>query len=621
MGLETDLKENLSFRKNMGTPQIEFRSENASCDVCGRKNHVLKTEKRNVRTTEFGEFTAKETILYCSDDKYVDEENKKIRMYESNKLKHIVSDNKRHGFDVMCFAGQKKFLENKRREEILNELKSMHVDTSTGTISNLCEEFLIYVKCVHESNWCGIKDMIKKEGGYVLGMDATQDGNSDVLFTAMDCLQGIVLCAKKMPSESSEYIKPVMERIKNKLGEPLAIIVDMHNGEGKVCRGVFPGVPVIECNYHFLKCVGNYILSAEYCELRNTLTSAMKVQSTLTRILKELKHKVIEKEYDVDQVFRTPKKKGAPEHINHDEFNISVSYLIVSWILSYRKDSNGDRFPFSLPYLDFYKRCREMYHEIDKYVLFCKNTNQECEYLEKLKKIVGKIFSSDKHAKRARESAKKLNVINRRFDELRSILRMHDVGDIPRDKLTIKSDEEIGEIKKCLMKFKTKLKRKFKSGKQYDVNACRIILEYLDRHENKLFLPSRMVTVEGNEKIIRFPRTNGDEEQGFGRIKSDAIKRTGKKDVGYVLNLYGSHIAIAQNLRNEAYVKNIYGSLKDMPKVFSEVSKKEFKKWKKNFYEDKTGYGPTKKMEWNEVKYIKEGLEAVMQKSNGVLTL
>ena len=605
----------------MGTPQIEFRSENASCDVCGRKNHVLKTEKRNVRTTEFGEFTANETILYCSEDKYADEENKKIRRYESNKLKQIVSDNKIHGFDVMCFVGQKKFLENKRRDEILNELKSMHLDMSTGTISNLCEEFLIYVKCVHESNWDKITDMVKKEGGYVIGMDATQDGNSDILFTARDCLQGMVLCAEKMPSEASEYIKPVMEGLKEKLGNPLAIIVDMHRGEGKVCRDVFPDVPVIECNYHFLDDVGNYILSAEYTELRNALTSGMKIKSAITRTLKELQHMVIKNEYDVDQIFHAFKKKENLEYINPDEFNILVSYLIVSWILSYRKDSNGDRFPFSLPYLDLYKRCKEIHQEIEEYVLFCKNMNQKCEYLERLKNMLGKLFSGNKHAKRAKESARKLDVINRRFDELRRILRMHDVGDIPRDKLTIKSDEEIGEIKKNLMQFKTKLKSKVKSGKSCDANACKIILEYLNRHEDKLFLPSKMVTVDGNEKIIRFPRTNGDEEQGFGKIKSDAIKRTGKKDVGYVLNLYGPHIAIAQNLRNEEYVKNIYGSLKDIPTVFSEVPKKEFENWKKNFYETKAGYGPTKKMGWDEVKDIKEGLEAAMQKSNGVLTL
>ncbi len=48
LNLEANLKENFNFRENMGTPQIEFRSENTSCDVCGRKNHVLKTEKRNV---------------------------------------------------------------------------------------------------------------------------------------------------------------------------------------------------------------------------------------------------------------------------------------------------------------------------------------------------------------------------------------------------------------------------------------------------------------------------------------------------------------------------------------------------------------------------------------------
>ena len=30
------------------------------------------------------------------------------------------------------------------------------------------------------------------------------------------------------------------------------------------------------------------------------------------------------------------------------------------------------------------------------------------------------------------------------------------------------------------------------------------------------------------------------------------------------------------------------------------------------FYEDKTGYGPTKKMDWKDINYIKEGIEAVM---------
>jgi len=616
--LESALKDNLNFRKNMGTPQIEFHPESESCDICGQKNHVLKTEKRKVKTTEFGEFTVNETILYCPNDKYVDEEDKKIRRYESNELKQIVPDNKRHGFDVMCFAGQKKFLENKRRDEIYEELKSMQICVSTGTISNLCEEFLIYVKCVHESNWSKIKDMISKEGGYIIGMDATQDGNSDILFTARDCLQDIVLCAEKMPSEDSEYIKPVMEIQKEKLGNPLAIIVDMHKGEGKVCRDVFPNVPVIECNYHFLEGVGNYILSAEYSEIRNALTSGMKIQSTLTRILKELHRKVITNEYDIDQIFCAFKKKEFPEYINPDEFNISVSYLIVSWILSYRKDSNGDRFPFSLPYLDFYQRCKEMYQIIKKYVLFCKNRNHNREHLERVEKTIEKLFSKNKYANRARKSAMNLNIINLRFDELRRILRMHDVGDIPRDKLTIKSDEEIGEIKKSIMEFKTKLKEKVKFGKSCDANACRIILECLNRHEDKLFLSSITVTVDEIEKIIRFPRTNGDEEKGFGIIKSDAIKRTGKKDVGYILNLYGTHIALAQNLKNERYIKNIYGSIENMHNVFSEVTNEEFEKWKKKFYENKMGYGPAKKMDWKDFSYI--GLVAIrFQKGKNIL--
>ena len=262
-----------------------------------------------------------------------------------------------------------------------------------------------------------------------------------------------------------------------------------------------------------------------------------------------------------------------------------------------------------------------MPQDLKEYYLSRKNNGQECEYLEELNKIIEKLFSNNEHARRVKESAEKLDVIKGRFNELRKILRLEDIGNIPREKLIIESDKEIGDIKNELKEFKTRLKKVIESDNPYDAKACGIILKYLDEHEDKLFRPSVMLTVDGVEIIIRFPRTNAEIEQFIGDIKSGAVKRTGKKNVGYVLHLFGPYIAIAKNLENDAYVKKLYGSVENMPNVFSKVSKEEFKKWEEKFEEDKVGYGANKRMKWEYINQIKEGVGAIIKKSNGVLPL
>jgi len=106
-------------------------------------------------------------------------------------------------------------------------------------------------RCIHELAFSRIKEVRDKRGGYILHIETTVEGDSDLVFFGMNSVNGWILHSKKIQSESSEEIIPALEEKKRRCGEPLAIKRYIRQGMALAVSEVFPNKPDKICHFHF----------------------------------------------------------------------------------------------------------------------------------------------------------------------------------------------------------------------------------------------------------------------------------------------------------------------------------------------------------------------------------
>lgn len=547
-----------------------------------------------------------------------------------------------YGTDVVCFVGIEKFINCKRRDQIQETvLEQYFFSLSEGTVTNHGVEFLLRLNYYHNLKFQKLVDDIKKGGGYIIGIDGTGDGESDRLFQGMDLIRDWVLISERIPSESTENISPHLKGLIEQAGLPLAAVSDNGGGMRGALEDVMPEVPVRSCNYHFLDNVGDALMKDDYLELRQLIINN-KIQPYLKSTRKNLYWEAKKQKIDIRKYIRMIRNKQVLQDVPASDIILCQAYDCISWILRYYEDNKGLRFPFSLPYLNLYNRCKNGYKSIFELREIAASALISPKYLRDLERTVKNLlFGMEDETNRLRVLADKLTITYSLFNELREILDIpKEKGDIPRDKLLIHSNEKIAKMKKNLSDFRERLREK---SKDENNKAEKIIVGYLDKYWNDIILENAIVEINGEKKVIEIPRTTAGNDTCFGEIKGDIRKRLGKKNTGRELNRYGPYLGIVQNLKNEDYVKIMFGSWDDISKVLSEIPKDIIDQEKIKFKEMNKGYDITNNgIRSNHLKiddiyvgieFVKErAVEAIFKrtfyppeifgkKSNGFLTL
>jgi len=591
---EKELIEESKIRDKIGNIIIDFYPPEDRCPICSRRLVELKTTIRNAKYIEYGKFVARRIFLYCPDHPYlppIEKKDVRLRKYVPSLPIHNRGKSP-NGMDVVCFVGIKKFLNCKRRDQIQESVEERYgISLSDGTVTDLGVEFLIRLNCYHNLKSQRVKDDIKMGGGYILGIDGTGDGGSDRLFLAMDLIRDWVLVSERIPSESNENISPIIKDLIKKLSNPLAGVCDNGSGMRSVLFDIIPNISLRSCNYHFLKDVGNPIMEENYTLFRQLMINNG-IQAYLKRIRKRLYWEAKKKGIDIKKYAQMVRKKDIPKDVPLNNIIMSETYDCISWVLRYYEDNSGLRFPYALPYLNLYARCKkgcEVITEIRRMASLSMNSPKYLRNIEFTLKNL--IKGSDDNTVNLRIVADKLTDTYALFDKLRKILDIpNEKGDIPRDKLIIQSNKRIAEMKERLEKFREELRT---ISKDENNISEKIIVEYLDKYWDNIILENVVVKVNGEKKVIEIPRTSSGNDTCFGEIKSDIRKRLGKKDTGRELNRYGPYLGIIQNLKKVDYVKTMFGSWEDIPKALSEIPKDIIDKEKKNFHEETKGYDIT----------------------------
>lgn len=555
------------------TPIIDFYPELVN-NSSANNLRVLKTTTRKISTIDYGVFIARNIQLYNPLDKWEDKNPDRIKKYVSTELKALVKGKKMFSSEFMCLLGTLRFIENKTREEIQIFVEDKYsLDISTGTISNYSLEFLIRLKLYHDRNFNLLVDVLKKNGGYVLGADGTGDGGSKRILLMMDLLTGWTLSAGYIPTEKSDYIIPLFKDLVDKAGDPLAYVRDMGKGLRRAGEELFSDIPTRECTFHFLRDIGKDLMTDKYQEFRKTFI-VTKVKPELVKLRKKLHYQAKLANIDLKKSFQLLKESSKLKSIPPEEIILVETYHLISWILNYSDDTNGQRFPYSLPWVYLYQRCRSTEPILKEIQSTAQDLGYQAEYLQTLKLLIKKLFTNNLMLKFENLERDLLESYTY-FDRLRNILRLSkNRGDIPRDELFL-SNQELGRVEIALTSFKKEIVKKIDIQHSLQKSNEHILLKHLNQHWDYLIVPNIVLKIKGEEKELVIPRAISLADSRFGRIKTSIRKRTGRKDTGYDLNYYGVLLSYVENLQSEEYTKTMFTSLKLMPKFLDSIPQGE----------------------------------------------
>jgi len=541
-------------------PTVNFRAEASKCS-CGGNLNVLKTHPRTVATFEIGQFIAHETELCCQDCK---------KTHRSKELCELVAPKSRFGFDVMVSVGNSLFLRCRGEKEIQNKLKEQNIPISVREIGYLGKRFIIYLALAHKQCQQRIKQLMALQGGYILHLDGTCEGDSPHLMSALDSISNIVIDNVKLSSENSEQIIPFLNQIKKVYGTPIAAVHDMGKGILKAIKEVFPGIADFICHFHFLKDIGKDLFGFEYATLRKALTT----KSTRPKLRKNLK--LLTKEIDADaklakrrdlylqQQLKGKVSKGLPAAV--------AAYTWIHWILDWKRELSGYGFPFDRDHYVFYQRLKIVKKAIETLPARVKKDNR----ISQLNSILILVLN-DRNLKRTVTMLQEKVII---FDQLREAMQIA----LPEGKKGLNDDGKDVDIK--TIKEKVTNFRNSKEVKQAALEnvGYKKMLKQIDKYWEKLFAdPITVINSPQGEKLIIQPqRTNNILERLFRSIKRAFRKRSGNKTFNRTLKALLSDTPLVQNLKNPEYMKALLNGHSTLEERFAaidvELVRQELKK-------------------------------------------
>ncbi len=545
-------------------PVIPFSSQHVICPHCNCALHVQKTLTTTPITMDIGSFHAKETILKCPKDQTI---------FHSEQLRKLTPAKGTFGFDVIVHVGKALFIYSQNNQSIMKDLALQNIPISEREISYLGKKFITYLSLAHRESREQIRNLMKTNGGYILHIDGTSEGDSPHLFCGIDGISELVLDSIKIPSEQKNNLVPFFERIKEQYGKPIAIVQDMSRGIITAVEVVFQGIPLFICHFHFLRDIGKDLLLEDYQSLMKYLRE-LKARGSLRQKERYLEKKLGE---DVLQIKKLIKEleQGQLQDYSIEKSEIATCVLI-NWIFDAPSQSNGYGFPFDRQHLEFYRRLKRIHKIIGR-------MSKKSDVKEKHQKPFFQLWKllddmvKDNYLNKIIKSIETKVVV---FDKLREAMRIT----LPNGKEGLNDEGDGTDIK--TIEDKVKAYRDWLTSKNDCMETYSQMLEQIDKYWEKLFSdPIKVCTKEG-EFIIVPQRTNNILEQFFRNEKRCYRKKSGTGSLRKTLKTMLAETPFVKNLENKEYYQCILNGCKTLEERFSQIDVKlvlkELKKEEKN---------------------------------------
>ncbi len=553
---------------------IRVNPDDESCPICSGTTVVQKSTHRNVITLEYGGFIAHETIRVCRTR--CQHPSGVLATVRCGILSRLVPRGAIYGYDIEVFVGRARFLKNRQREEIRDEIfQTYGITLSNGEISNLTYRFVMHLAELHLIRQPALRKALENDGGYPLHFDATCEDGRGTLFVAYAGWRGWVLGAWKLATERSELITPCLHKVADGFGPPCSLMKDLGRA-GRAAAETFLKerklkIPNLSCHTHFLSDVGKDLLKDGHRRLWK-LFQKFKVRPKLRALVRDLGKKL---GTDIpalrEEVIDWIKKEASEHELPQSGSGLATVRAIVQWVLDYERDGQHLGFPFEQPYLDLYKRARKARRAVDAYLRKIPSDKTVCRALHRLARALDPVVNGRQIVGTSKALLARVSI----FEELRAVLRLKPkASEEEMSKLSPEeSAAELRDIKKEVDKLKRSLRRRRPDrGPAQDIRkAIDLVLEHLKKYEKSLWghvieLPE---SVGGGIRVV--DRTNNCCENFFHGMKHHERRRSGRKNLASDFEALPAEAALAYNLIKSDYVGIVCGSLENLPEAFAAI--------------------------------------------------
>ena len=519
-------------------PRVDFVAEPSRCPRCGGALRSHKSQTRLLITLAAGCLLAREVRKHCPDCP-------PPAVAVSRRLAALAPPGQRFGYDLIVWVGLARYHHHLQRDEIRAALARQGCPLSAGSVSALCDRFLVALEALHFQRARSLRAAMPH--GYPLHLDATCDKGKGGSFLCLGGWNEWVLNAVRIDSENERELRPALDRTLTAFGQPVAFVRDLGSAGAKAVAGVRrQGTPDLLCHYHFLAAVGRQLLDADYARLRRRIARS-RVRGRLRALLRTAR----------------AAREARPD----------LAALLL-WIL----EAEGRKhlpYPFALPLLEFEQRCQRFARQRDRR-LPDPRTRLERRLLRRAREALQAFRRQDRRRQAAGRLERRWTV----FCELRSKLRFAD-DDLPRGARRPPPDprahrtaaDRLQSIAADLQAYHRSLRRRARARAAAGRPAREaegIVLRYLDRYGDGL-CGHPVARGPDGQPLAVVHRTNNVLEQFFARAKQGLRRRLGRAHSGRDLEDQPAQAALAANLRHPDYVRALCGTLDQLPRAFAEL--------------------------------------------------
>ncbi len=531
---------------------VTFRPESRICPQCGTSMKVLNTKTTTVATLAIGTFRARRFHYSCSSCRMV---------VEPEAFRRLVPERCAIGYDVLTYVGEAFFLRSRSNEQIVDELREKNVSVCRSEISYLAKKFIVYLALVHKEVRRKTRAFLSMNGGYILHLDGTCEGDSPHLISVLDGITEIVLDNTKIPTENAEDLMSFLKNIKAAYGDPVAVVSDMGKGILAAIKAVFKGVPLFICHYHFLKAVGKELLGEEYDNIRKRLKKHG-IQSALRKRIRKLENAIGIIPPQLVETFA--QNSLTIDALITDGLPHIAIHTLLEWALAAKHQGEGRGFPFDQCDLVFYQRLVTVYRLIGRYSqsgLF--KTAAEKKLYNTIREDLQPVIR-DVVLKRASEKLQEKVGI---FSSLRAAMRIA----LPTNNRGLNDDGELCNMK-TIEKEVTKFVRRLSRDKhRMKDNTYRKLIDHIMEYWDMLFCDPIVVETKAGNIIIQPQRTNNVLERFFRALMRAYRKRNGFQAVARVLKAMLKDTPLVINLRNKDFMNILLAGKKSLAERFADV--------------------------------------------------
>jgi hypothetical protein len=240
-----------------------LRTSLENCPFCGANFHVGYNSGLRLVIHLTGEVKMRQAVLKCSNSTCPGNEGGKTRYYQAEEYLMAALPKCTFGLDVTLYTGYLMDIQRGSLGEAHAKLQKLGMVIDQSTVYRQFQKYRALLAGISIKEQEELGQVFKEAGGYVLSLDATVVDNSPPLLTCLELTTGRILHAGVLSSENNEEISGILKILRERFGQPVAVVSDMKHGILLAVKEVFPGVKHQYCHYHFLRNVGKGLMGAD----------------------------------------------------------------------------------------------------------------------------------------------------------------------------------------------------------------------------------------------------------------------------------------------------------------------------------------------------------------------